>query len=270
MGAALKGFTFYLNIYRAFVRNSIAASMEYRANFVMGFIVECAYLIIKSLYIVVTYQTGLSVNGLSPDSILLFIGTYTLITGIMSMVYFPNFIKISQYVKDGTLDILMTKPVSLQFMVSFRYIDFGWAFPNIIGGLVMIVIAFIRLNLALSVTGIIGFIIFNISSLILTYSILLLPELIAFWVLKVDSLHQLVYSFWDFNNMPMQIYGTTLRRIGIYVIPIFVITNFPPLFILGQLSAFQMVWGLVIPLVALLLTRGVWNIALKRYESASS
>lgn len=252
------------------MRNSIAANMEYRANFIMGFFVESAYMLIKCLYVVVSYQTGLSVNGLTPDSIMLFIGTYTFITGIMSMVFFPNFIKISQYVKDGTLDILMTKPTSLQFMVTLRYIDLGWAVPNILGGLAMIIVAFIRLKLEVGVVGILGFVILNISSLLLTYSILLLPELIAFWVINVESLHQLVYSFWDFNNMPMQIYGRAVRAFGIFVIPIFVISNFPPLFILGQLPVLHTVWGLVVPVLAFVLTRLVWKASLKRYESASS
>ena len=31
--------------------------------------------------------------------------------------------KIPEYVKDGSLDLMLTKPVSLQFMASLRYVD---------------------------------------------------------------------------------------------------------------------------------------------------
>ncbi len=265
-----KNVSYYLRLYIAFVKNSIAASMEYRVNFVMAFLVECAYLAVKSLYILVTYKTGLKVNGLTPDSILLFIGTYTFITGIMSMIYFPNFLKIPDYVRDGSLDMLLTKPASLQFFVSFRYIDFGWALPNIIAGIIMIVIAVLRLGLSLSFIDIIGFIVLNISSLILTYSILLLPELISFWFVRTHWLRDITYALWDFNNMPMMLYGKVIRGIGVYAIPIFVITNFPPLFILGKLSAINIIWSLLIPIILLVLTRIVWKTALKKYESASS
>lgn len=260
----------YLQLYKVFVKNSLAASMEYRANFVMAFFVECAYLFIKSLYIIVSYQTDLRVNGLTPDSILLFIGTYTFITGIMSFEYFPNFLKIPGYIQDGSLDVFLTKPVSLQFMVSFRYVDFGWALPNIIGGIAMIVVSFCRMGLRPSAGAMIGFVVYNISAIILTYSLLFLPELLAFWFVKTQWLQQITYAIWDFNNMPMMIYGRAIRNVGTYIIPFFVITNFPPLFILGQLSIPNIIWGLAIPMIALIITRIVWKIAIVRYESASS
>ena len=68
---------------------------------------------------------------------------------------FPPFITI-EYVKDGTLDILITKPISLQFIVTLRYINFGWACLNLIAGIEMIIIAFIRLNITISVAKVAG------------------------------------------------------------------------------------------------------------------
>ena len=147
-------------LYHVFFKNSLAGSMEYRANFLMAILVECAFLLIKLLYVIVSYQMDLRVNGLTPDSILLFVGTYTFITGIMSLIYFPNFLKIPYYVQDGTLDIYLTKPVSLQFMISFRHKDFGWAIPNIFGGIAMIAIAFVKLDLQLRIGQILGFILY--------------------------------------------------------------------------------------------------------------
>lgn len=244
--------------------------MEYRANFMMAVLVECAFLLIKLLYVIVSYQMDLRVNGLTPDSILLFVGTYTFITGIMSLIYFPNFLKIPYYVQDGTLDIYLTKPVSLQFMISFRYIDFGWAVPNIFGGIAMIVIAFVKLGLHPNVGQMLGFILYNFLAIVLTYSLLFLPELLAFWFTKTQWLRQIVYALWDFNNMPMYIYGKPLRNIGVYIIPFFVITNFPPLMILGKLKILDIIWGIFVPVFLLVVTRVVWKIAVKKYESASS
>lgn len=269
MNKTFNNLKFYINIYGVFFKNSIAASMEYRANFLLAFLVECVYLLLKSLYILVSYKTDLRINGLTPDSILLFIGTYTFITGIMSLAYFPNFLKIPDYVRNGDLDIYITKPVSLQFMISFRYIDFGWALPNVIGGIAMIVIAFNRLGLKVDAISLSGFIVLNIASIVLTYSVLFLPELICFWFIKVQWLRAVTYALWDFNNMPMNIYGRTIRSIGTYIIPVFVITNFPPLYILGKLSTINLIWGCLLPVLGLIITRFVWKRAIKKYESAS-
>ena len=68
----------------------------------------------------------------------------------------------------------------------------------------------------------------------------------------------------------MHIYGRPLRNIGVYIIPFFVITNFPPLMILGKLNILDIAWGIFIPNFLLIVTRVVWKIAVRKYESASS
>jgi len=250
--------------------NSLSASLEYRANFFMAVLVECAYLFVKILYVIVSYQTDLNINGLTPDSILLFVGTFVFITGIMSMVYFPNFLRIPGYVHDGSLDLFITKPVSSQFMVSFRYVDFGWALPNVVGGIIMIIIALCRLNITPTWWQFAGFAFYNFTGIVLTYSLLLLPEILAFYFIKLDWLQEVIYALWDFNNMPMNIYGRTIRGIGTFAIPFFVITNYPPLFLLNKLKIYEIIWGIVLPVVGLIIVKYAWKKGISKYESASS
>lgn len=134
----------------------------------------------------------------------------------------------------------------------------------------MIAIAFVKLDLQLRIGQILGFILYNFLGIVLTYSLLFLPELLAFWFTKTQWIRQIVYALWDFNNMPMHIYGRPLRNIGVYIIPFFVITNFPPLMILGKLNILDIAWGIFIPNFLLIVTRVVWKIAVRKYESASS
>ena len=77
----------YLKLYGYFVKNSIIAQMQYRTNFIMSMLTEVAFVFAKSLYIIVIYSAGLSINGLEPQQILMFIGSYTLVTGVMDAVY---------------------------------------------------------------------------------------------------------------------------------------------------------------------------------------
>jgi hypothetical protein len=75
---------------------------------------------------------------------------------------------------DAQYDRMIAK-LKASCSATLRYIDFGGALPNIIGGIAMIAISFVRLNISISIMKILGFIVFNFSSIILTYSILLLP-----------------------------------------------------------------------------------------------
>lgn len=260
----------YLFIYWVFIKNCVIASMEYRANFIVGVLSEVGYLFPKFMYISVVYTLDLHVNGLTPDSILLFIGTYTFITGVMSAHIFSNYVRISGYVRDGGLDLLITKPISLQFLVTLRYVDFSVAIPNVIGGLAMIVVAWARLGIAIDFLHIGGYFIYIILGLIVTYGVLMTISLFAFWIVNAGALQDIVVAFWDFNTMPMGIYGKTLKRVGIYIIPIFVISNFPCLFVLGQLSLPFTIWSFLVPIWCLIVFRAFWKVSIRRYSSASS
>ena len=70
--------------------------------------------------------------------------------------------------------------------------------------------------------------------------------------------------------MPQLIYGKWMQRIGTFLLPVFVITNFPGLFLMGELSAPMAVWGVAAPIVFFLIARTVWNQAVKNYTSAST
>lgn len=112
-----------------FAKNSLLSQMEYRFNFVAGIFVETAFLMAKLLYVSVVYQTNVHVDGMTPDTILMFMGTHILLTGLYMGLFYNNFLRITEYVRTGMLDLMMVKPVSLQFLVSFRYIETGMPLP---------------------------------------------------------------------------------------------------------------------------------------------
>jgi ABC-2 type transport system permease protein len=70
----------HLYIYFIFLKNSLMAQMEYRFNFIGNLSMELGYLMVKLSYVVVVYRSGAKINGLSPDEILLFIGTFVALT----------------------------------------------------------------------------------------------------------------------------------------------------------------------------------------------
>lgn len=260
----------YLHIYWIFIKNCLIASMEYRANFIAGVVSEMGYLFPKALYITVAYSLDIRVNGLTPDSILLFIGTYTFITGVMSAHIFCNYVRISGYVRDGSLDMFITKPISLQFITTLRYVDFSVAIPNLFGGIIMIAVAWSRLGIPASFGNLAGYMILVINGVVVSYAIIMCIALLAFWVVNAQSILDIVVAFWDFNTMPMGIYGKWMKRVGIYIIPIFVISNFPCLFLLRQMSISYAVWSIIIPILSLIALRLFWKVSVRNYSSASS
>ena len=258
----------HLKIYAQLVKISIMVQLEYRANFFLGILVECTYLVTKLLYVFITQTTGNLVGGLTPDQIMLFVGTFMILTALYVGLFSWNFWDITYGVTKGEFDMLIVKPVSLQFLVTTRFVNISVPIPNIIAGVILICAAWNRMGLAAGAVNILLFIYFIICGTVIAYSIFLIPHLSAFWTVKTGSISELSSRMWDFNNMPMQIYNKWWQRIGVFVIPIFIITNFPVMALFDNLPPVYLAWGTVVPIALLITVRRFWKFAIKRYSSA--
>jgi ABC-2 type transport system permease protein len=269
MGNALREIAKHARVYRALVRMNVMSQMEYRANFVTGMLMELGYLVVKLLYVLVAYRAGRDIAGFGPDEMLVFIGTFVTATGFYAGMYMMNFYQLSGLVKDGSFDTLMTKPASLQFLASFRRFDIGIFATDVAAGLAMTGIGLARLPGLLDAWRVLGYAFFLLCGSAVGYAIYLLPQCLVFRLVNARAIAGASDSFWDFNNVPMIVYGKTAQAIGTYLLPMFVITSFPALFALGRMTGAQMVWGCLAPIVFVGATRLAWTRSLRHYSSAS-
>jgi ABC-type uncharacterized transport system, permease component len=253
-----------------FVKNALLTQLEYRANFFTGIAMEAGYLIVKLLYVIVIYNAGVEVNGLSPDEILVFVGTFVIFTAFYAGLFMMNHFELSERIRNGTLDFYIVKPVSLQFIATLSRSDLMLFFTDFIPGVIMVAVGLSRLHVSVDILSFLGFVGYMLSGVIVSYSLFLFPVIFSFWFVKADAVASVTSSFWDFNNMPMTIYSKTVQRIGIYVFPVFVIVNFPTLFVMGQLAPAYAAWGVAAPVIWFAVTRLFWKKAVRRYSSASS
>lgn len=260
----------HIFIYFLFVKNSLMAQMEYRFNFIGNLCMESGYLLVKLSYVVVVYRSGVKINGLSPDEILLFTGTFIMLTGVYAGLFMINNFGLRGKIKDGDLDLLLTKPISLQFMATLRQVDLVIFSVDFIAGIVIVAIAWNHLGIPFSLYAVGGYTGFLAISALVSYSLFLLPQVLSFWLMNTSAIAEITDTFWDFNSMPMEIYHRWIKQIGVFVLPIFVITNFPPLFVLHKMPPAYLVWSAVLPIVLLFIVRQVWKRGLGNYNSASS
>ncbi|WP_168122427.1 ABC-2 family transporter protein [Paenibacillus sp. HB172176] len=270
MSKLLKQTRRYLSIYWLLCKNSFMAEMEYRINFLFGAVIEIAYLAIKLLYVLVVYRAGVKVNGLTPDGILLCVGSFTFMTGIYSLFFYSNFTRLPGHIRNGTLDMMMTKPVSLQFLATLQRLNFGFSSTNIVAGIIIIVIAWKRLELPLTLANIGMYTVFTFCGIVLNYVLFLLPSLLTFWTVQSKGINEASTLIWEMNHMPMNIYGKSIQFVGSFLLPVFLISNYSPFYVLERLSIGKMLWGLAAPVLFLIVSRLLWKRALRSYTSASS
>lgn len=213
------------------------------------------------LYLMVLYASDISIGGLNKDSLFLFVGTYLVITGIYMGMFFTNFYNIPEYIRTGQLDL---------FITTLRYVDFGYPVADFVAGIALIVIGWNRMGVNLSIGNVTGFIGFIILGVIWVYVLQLVPALLSFWTVKVSGVYSIGYAVHDMNKMPRAVYGKLIQRIGTFIYPLFPMANYGTLFVTGKLQSTELVWGLVGPFIFLALSIGFWNLAVRRYVSASS
>ena len=270
MSAVFRELKKHIHIYLLFVKFSVMAQMEYRSNFIGNMAMEVGYLFAKLSYAVVVIRTGVHINGLSPDEILLFIGTFITLTGVYAGMFMINNYTLRGKIKDGDLDLLLTKPVSLQFMATLRQADMTIFGVDFIAGLIVVGIAWRRLGLPVTLFTVGGYAGFFVLSCLIGYSLFLLPQILSFWLMNTSAIAEITDSFWDFNSMPMTIYSRWIQEIGVFVLPIFVITNFPALFVLRKMPTIYLIWAFLLPILLLGIVRLLWRKGLSSYSSASS
>lgn len=258
----------HLLLYGRMVKNCGMQQLEYRSNFIINILGECVYVCAKLLYVVIVYQVGSDINGLSAQEIKLFIGTFMLLTAVYTGFFMNNFYAVSTKVRNGELDMMITKPVSLQFYVTLQKVNVALPIPNLIAGGTLVCTAWAQAGIPVTVRTVGGYLVLLALGTLLTYSLFLAPQLLSFWIVKTGAVVEVTDKLWDFNNMPMSIYGTWMQRIGTFLIPVFVITNFPVMSLMSSLTPVQTVWAVAAPVLFFLLVRLGWKRSLRQYSSA--
>lgn len=257
----------YVRVAVHFGKLSLQSTMEYPLNFVSGVCVELAYMMIKLVYLYVVVSSGMKVGSLTSDMVIMFVGTYIFMTGVWMFLSGVN--SIPEQVIKGDLDLLMTKPGSLQFLQTFGKYNFALAFPNVTVGTMLMAEGWKRCAIPATIGHIGVFVLYLAAGIVLTYSFGLMAALLVFWVTSLHAVSTLYAALWDYNNMPMELYPKVIRQIGTFLIPIFLVTNWSGMAILGRLDLLQLIWGIAVSVLAFILSRLMWNAGIRRYTSAN-
>jgi len=251
------------------IRVQLMSELEYRINFIAGILVEIGYFLAKLSYVFVVIQTKLTLGDFGPYHIVTCIGVYIVLTGIY-MFFWPALKSFPEKVQSGSLDLLMVKPISTFFIVSCSKTSLSMFLPNFILGWLVIIYGWYKSGEAFILSNLILGLFYIFTGTILTFCFFFIPPIISFWVIRIDKMNSVLASLWDFNNMPMNNYPEWLQKIGLYIIPVFVITNPAAFTFLNHRNIELSVVAVASPVVFCSLLSIVWNQGIKRYHSATS
>ena len=199
--------------------------------------------------------------------VVVLLGVFNALTGVIEAVLRPGVGRLAEEVRTGALDLVLTRPVDPQLYVSFRRLDI-WRLTDVVLGLALAGYALWRLGRVPSAVELLAFSVTLISAGAVVYAIWLTLMSLAFWFVAVENLSVLFDAVYEAARYPVSAYPGALRFLFVYLIPIAWTTTIPASALTGRLKpAFALV-AAAVGVVALVLTRFLWRVALRRYTSA--
>jgi ABC-2 type transport system permease protein len=258
----------HLAILRVCIVNSIQVEMEYRTSFVINLLNSVLSLGASLLIIYALFDQGRPLAGWSFTEVLVILGVFTIADSVVDMLLRPSLGKVSEYVRQGSLDYLLLKPINLQYLVSVRNWSF-WGLPNFLLGLGLVLYGMDE-NASLNAANLALFGLMATAGIAVIYALWATLAVLAFWSVQAGQAHFLLYAALDAGRFPVGVYPVWLRLIFTFVAPIAFVTTVPAAAAVGRLDWGLAIAGLIAAPLALAVSVLAWRLAIRSYTSASS
>ncbi len=258
----------YVRLARILAGASIAARLEYRANFIVNLFESLLRSAGALLGLSVLFGDGSGLGGWSRLEATALVGVFTLVDGLMGMVVYPNLRRIAESVRTGSMDFTLLKPVDAQFMVSMREVDV-FRLPDALIGLGLIVYAGLKLNTVTALGALTGAALL-LGAFGIVYSLCFMLATTAFWFVRVENTLELFWGLYRAGQFPVTAFPGWVRLLFTFVVPVAFITTVPTEALLGRVSLSSALTGIAVAAVLLGVSRAFWRYAVRSYTSASS
>ncbi len=262
--------TRHLRITRLFWSASIAAEMEYRSNFVLTFVTSAMMLGGAVLTLAVLFQHDYQMGGWTWPQALMVVAIYTILDGFQQTFLAPNRTRITELVREGTLDFVLLKPIDSQFWLSVYKISI-WGLPNLVLGVAMLIYAGMRTRPPLDAGDYALGLPMIVLGVAILYALGYMLSTLTVWFIKMNNITYAMAALLEAGRYPIPAYPLPYRVFFTFVLPVAFMTTVPAQTMLGMSgSAVWIVGSLGVAVVMLIAARLFWRFALRYYTSASS
>lgn len=258
----------YLRLYKIFFRNSLSAFAAYRANFFLYLLIDTGWVTVNIVIIETLFTHTDEIVGWDRGEVYILFAFFQITLRIFNLITRNNLIELPDLITDGSLDIYLTKPVSMIFMISFKYIHLK-AIVNIIFPIIIFIYGFSLIDANVAVVSLLGSVWLTMIGLMSMYATLLAAETLSFWFYRFSNVYELYSHAYRIARFPIDIYGK-LKIIFLTIIPIGLASYLSARALLSKLDWWWIIYATALSFMFLFSAIKFWNFALKRYSSASS
>ena len=258
----------YLRLWRRLLVATFVRESAYRASFAVSVLQGLIEVVLAVLTFALLYQFTDSIAGWTSAEVLVLVGLYRVVDGLVNAHIAPNMQALTGYVRSGELDLLLLRPVQSQFLVSTRIVVLP-ELVNVAIGLALVALAGVKAGVSWDGLAVVEALAFVACGLALIYATWFALATLALWLYD-NSLNELFYSILGAGRYPVQFFSGPVRVLLTFVVPVAFAITFPAEALLGRGNPALLALGIGLAGALLLGSHGLWTYALRRYSSASS
>lgn len=250
-------------IFWLFAKNSMRTTTQGRLGviiFTLGKIVRFAFMFFLLFFI---FQQTRVLKGYTFQEAALFYMIFNLIDTI-SQILFREVYRFRSLVVEGSLDTILLKPYHPFLRILVGGVDILDVFLLIPYSLIAI---FIALRGHIVFVNFLSFFVLFLNALWIATSFHILVLALGIITTEVDHTILIYRDMTSLGRFPMAIYKEPIRSIFTFIIPIGIMTSFPPQALLGTLSITGFAVSFVLSSILFFGAMRLWNFALKKYQS---
>ncbi len=249
-------------------RAAVSSELEYRLNFASNAVLSIFWMGWAAAGVSVYFQFTGSLAGWTYPELLVVIGLFFTVNGLRQALFQPNLERMSDYIRRGTLDFLLTKPVDAQLLVSLRHLGVN----NLLDPLMGLVLAASGIALSgrgLSVAALASFVLSLTAAVLLLYALMLTLMALAVVLTGAEALDEVGFGVAELARFPVQMYRNPLQTV-LTIVPVAFLTTFPARALLGRLDPIMLLVSPMVALTSVTLATLLWRRSLRSYTGASA
>lgn len=258
-----------LRLFALFFRIGALNELQYRANLAVQVFQSAIALGTGLVVLGLVFGQTSNLGGWTQSELLAVMGVHILMGGVIRTAIQPNMERLMTDVRQGTLDYVLTKPEDAQVMVSVREFRIWQAVDVVVGGVVL-AIAVAQLQSGIGLGAGLVFAVALLLGAMMIYCFWLLLTTAAFWIVRMDELHELFEGIYQSGRWPVTIYPGWLRISLTYLVPIAFAVTVPAEALTSRLTIETLALAAAFAVGLFVVTRWFWRIGLRNYSGASS
>jgi ABC-2 type transport system permease protein len=262
----MKRFFYYLKVWWMMSKNSFLTMLTHRVGvfvFTFGKLIRFGFFLTFIYFLLIRTNT---LAGYTLQQTIFFFLTFNLID-VIAQFFFREVYRFRPLIISGSFDLVLVKPRSAfvrSLMGGADVLDFFTIPPLIFA------IFYVGSQMGPSQTQIIFYVLLILNGLLIATAFHIAALSLGIVTLEIDHTIMIYRDLTNLGRLPIDIYRQPLKGVLTYLVPVGIMISLPAKALMGLVSASGVFWSFSLGIIMFILSLRFWDVALRKYSSASS